>query len=223
VGGEGGHGVRTYVVTGDCGFIGRHLCAALASQEIDARVIGLDVKTGDDVLDCILPDCDVCYHLAAQTDARCSDAVEDARVNVLGSVRVFQRYRDRCVFASSCAVNYPVTPYAVSKLACEHYARMFGVRVVRLCNIFGLGGHGVHEKFAAAPRMHISGDGTQLRTYAPVLSAIIALIDARESLHVLRGEDLTVNQVADFFFPKPRLFVPRAANDIQDGRQLYPS
>lgn len=209
------------VVTGSDGFIGRHLVDALVSG--GCEVIGLDKQSGADVLDCELPNADVVFHLAAQTDAYCADAAHDAMTNVVGTVRVLERYRERVVLASSSMVSYPVAPYAISKRACEEYAKHFGAAIVRLCNIVGPGGHGVFQKFEQADELSIYGTGDQLRTYAPVQSAVSMLMDAKPGeLLILRGVELTINEIAgsDKFVNKPRRYLPARPLDMIDGRQI---
>lgn len=206
------------VVTGSAGFIGSHLVAELQAR--GHEVLGIDLIGGLDILTCDLPDADRVFHLAAQTDAYCQDAEADARANILGSLRVFKRYGSRVTFASSALVNYPSNFYAIGKRACEDYAKVFGAGVVRLCNITGVGGHSVFEKFEAADELTIFGTGMQRRHYADVSEAVSALINCRGGLVVLRGEELTVNQIADRFPNKPRRYAPAKNGDMIDGRQL---
>lgn len=206
------------LITGHRGFVGSHLCAALQARNIP--VIGIDLKEGTDILTADLPDVDRVYHLAAQTNAQTGDAAADARVNIVGTLRLLERYGTRVVFASSSAVNYPVTPYAISKRAGEDYARIYGAAVVRFCNLHGPGGHGVFECFAAADVMVIRGDGNQLRTYAPVSLAVSALIAAMPGdLNILPGVDMTVRDIAAMHPTKPVAYVPAVQTDIRDGRQ----
>src|SRR5690349_2024571 len=96
------------IVAGSAGFVGGHLYKAMADGSDD--IIGIDLKDGNDILTADLPDADRVFHLAAQTDAQSNDAISDARTNVLGTVRLLEKYGNRLVYASSCAVNYPVTP-----------------------------------------------------------------------------------------------------------------
>src|SRR4051794_27143337 len=123
------------LVTGHAGFVGIHLCKELVRRGYG--VMGIDLKYGADIVTCELPDADRVFHLAAQTDAQCEDVGKDAAVNIVGSIRVFERYRDKAVFASLSMVMYPVTPYAISKGAAEDYARYYGAAVVRFCNLYG--------------------------------------------------------------------------------------
>lgn len=207
------------VVTGSDGFIGRHVCKRLVNGKFD--VVGLDLKTGDDILTCGLPDADWVIHLAAQTSAYCEDAEIDARANILGSIRVFQRYGDKVTFASSSMVNYPTTPYAISKRACEDYAKLYGAAIVRLCNIVGPGGHSVFEAFRGSDELTIYGSGDQRRSYADIGDAVKALLGCREGLTVVGGQDLSVNEIASrFFASKPRRYLPARAGDMMDGRQI---
>lgn len=205
------------VVTGHRGFVGRHLCRALG-----AGFIGLDVKTGTDILDCALPEASRVFHLAAQTDAQSNDAASDARTNILGTLRLLDRYGARVVFASTSAVNYPVAPYAISKRAAESYARLYGGAVVRFCNLYGEGGHSVIDRFAAENSLVIRGNGEQRRTYAPVQSAVVALLAARPGeMIVLPGKTMSVNEVAAMFPGKPvthaaasKLDLPEMVQDV---------
>lgn len=206
------------IVTGSDGFIGRHLMRALAKT---GHVIGLDLKTGHDVLCCPLPDADRVYHLAAQTDARCENMQRDARDNIMMTIRLCERFGSNLVFASSSMVNYPVVPYAISKRAAEAYVQSVGGAVVRFCNIWGDGGHSVFESFASADELTIYGTGEQRRTFAPVDCAVTALLNARAGkIHVLPGDDLSVNEIASRFPHKPRRYLPGRVNDLIDARQV---
>ena len=205
------------LVTGNRGFVGGHLCSYLDSHGI--KWTGIDLKDGKDIMTAHLPDAEKVYHLAAQTNAQTDDVWDDADNNIFGTLRIVERYRHRVVFASSSAVNYPLTPYAISKRAGEDYALMYGAAVVRFCNLYGPGGHGVIDIFRESERIEIRGDGNQIRTYAPVEDAVSALIWAKPGLHILPGKDMTVNEVADMFPGKTIDHVPANAADILDGRQ----
>jgi UDP-glucose 4-epimerase len=177
------------VVTGGAGFIGSTLVDQLVAQGASVLVID-DLSTGRPEnladalgsgrvelarLDVAAPEVepaieaarpDVVYHLAAQMDVRRSveDPVEDARVNVLGSIRVARASAaagcDRLVFAGSGGTAYgepdpaelPVdetaparvtNPYGVAKRTVEDYLGTFGQLwglqgvSLRLANVYG--------------------------------------------------------------------------------------
>lgn len=200
------------VVTGSEGFIGKHLCHVLHSRCLD--FYSIDLKRGSDILTCDLPDADRVYHLAAQTDAYARDAQADARTNIAGSIRIFERYRDKVVFASSAMVNYPVNPYAISKRACEDYARFFGCAVVRLPNVYGTGGHSFMERCATQDEITIYGSGNQLRSWCHVNDAVSALMTVKPGAHVVvPGQPYSVNQIASQF-DKPKRYLPAREGDL---------
>ena len=126
------------------------------------RVIEGDIRDVD-VLKQALRDQDFCLHQAAvpSVPRSMADPWTSHDVNVNGTLRLLELARDtdlrRIVIASSSSVYgntptlpkhedmipQPVSPYAVSKLVCEYYARVwheaFGVHTVclRYFNVFG--------------------------------------------------------------------------------------
>ncbi len=149
------------IVTGGAGFIGSHVVDALLARGdevavVDSLVRGKEenVPAGaelhvrdireplDDLFDAVRPE--AVFHLAAQVDVRISvdDPVEDADVNVLGTVRILEAARTRgaqVVFASTGGAIYgeceeparedtalePLSPYGTGKLAGEEYLRAY--------------------------------------------------------------------------------------------------
>ena len=150
---------------------------------------------------------DVIVHLAAQIDARRSvaDPLFDASVNVLGSLNILEAVRNseraqqtRVVFSSTGGAIYgdlatpptvettpkePDSPYAITKLAVEHYlsyyTRIHGLEtvVIRFGNVYGPrqdphGEAGVVAIFCGRVMQNrpltIFGDGTQTRDYVHV-------------------------------------------------------
>jgi len=206
------------LVTGHKGFIGSHLEKKLLA--LGHEVLGIDLKSGSDILTADLPEVDRVIHLAAQVDAFFKDAYKDAETNILGTIRLMQRYGKNLVFISSGMVNYPQSPYAISKKCGELYASFFECPVVRLTNIYGEGGHSCWDKFREADVMLIYGSGEQRRTYASVESACGLIIKAMNEggFHILSGEEYTVNELADKF-DKPRKHFPERELDLLNAIQ----
>jgi UDP-glucose 4-epimerase len=143
------------------------------------------------------------------------------RVNVEGTLNVLIAARDegveRVVFASSSSVYgnaktmpkseqqcpEPISPYAVSKLAGEHYCRTFtelyGLETVclRYFNVFGPRQDPASEYAAVIPRfiqwalegksLEVHGDGLQSRDFSYVDNVVEANLLAAESPHVVGG------------------------------------
>jgi UDP-glucose 4-epimerase len=167
------------IVTGGAGFIGSHVVDALLARGDEVAVIDSlargrreNVAAGaelhvrdireplDDVFDAVRPE--AVYHLAAQVDVRVSveSPVDDADVNVLGTVRILETARQhgaQVVFASTGGAIYgecevaaretsalePLSPYGTGKLAAEEYIRsynrLYGTRhiALRYGNVYG--------------------------------------------------------------------------------------
>lgn len=170
------------VVTGGCGFIGRALTAALGARGCEVAVVdsnpnGIGGAGTKEMLRADIASSEACdwitayrpraiFHLAAQIDVRQSvaDPVEDARVNVMGSVNVARAAAlakaNVLVLSSSGGAIYgdasrvptpesvecrPLSPYGASKRAAEVLVETIGrlgeVRVVslRYANVYGPG------------------------------------------------------------------------------------
>ena len=167
------------VVTGGAGFIGSHVVDALLARGdevaiVDTLVTGKreNVSEGaelhvrdireplDDIFDAVQPE--AVFHLAAQADVRVSvdRPVEDAEVNVIGTIRVLEaarRHGAQVVFSSTGGAIYgecevpavetapcePLSPYGTAKLAAEEYIRAYnrlyatGHVALRYGNVYG--------------------------------------------------------------------------------------
>jgi UDP-glucose 4-epimerase len=150
------------VVTGGAGFIGSHVVDALVARDdevvvVDSLVTGKRANVPDratlevrdvrepleDVFDALRPE--AVFHLAAQADVRVSveRPVDDAHVNVLGTIRVLEaarRHGAQVIFSSTGGAIYgdsdagpaledtaltPLSPYGTAKLAGEEYLRAY--------------------------------------------------------------------------------------------------
>ncbi len=205
-----------------------------------ARWYEIDVRSED--LDAVVaaerPD--VISHQAAQVSVRRSvdDPMADASINVGGTLRVLEAARrhgvPRIVFASTGGAIYgevgagradescpcrPMSPYAISKLAVEHYLEYyratFGVEtvVLRYANVYGPrqdphGEAGVVAIFIrrilAGLTPTIFGDGEQVRDFVyvdDVVRANLAALDVRVEpasravFNIATGLDVSVNRL----------------------------
>ena len=177
----------TILITGGAGFIGSHLAAGIvrsgvakvrildnlrrgnierlpAVGEVDVIIGDIRDDANDAALRTAIQDCDVVFHLAAQSNVigAAQDSDYSISTNVLGTYRVLEAARAagvrRVVFTSSREVygdpvslpvgeDAPLQPknlYGASKCAGEAYCmamRVYGLETVilRLANVYGPG------------------------------------------------------------------------------------
>lgn len=109
------------LITGHEGFIGSNLYRYLIEKQY--VVIGLDIKSGNDILTCNLPDCDIVIHLAGIGGVR--ESIEDPakywRNNVEGTRKILEHYYDKRVLVAGSSSQYEphLNPYAASKHVIE--------------------------------------------------------------------------------------------------------
>ena len=189
---------------------------------------GLELVVGDvadpAVVRRALAGCTAVAHLAAVASVQASveDPVGTHRSNFLGTLSLCEAMREqgvrRVLFASSAAVygqngegtaidedtaKAPLTPYAVDKLASEHYLdfyrRQHGLEpaVFRFFNIFGPRQDpsspysGVISIFAERARggqpITVFGDGEQTRDFVYVADLVALLVQALEAPQAVAG------------------------------------
>ena len=112
------------LLTGCDGFIGKHLYIHLSTKH---KVIGLDVKSGNDLLVCDLNyNVDLVIHLAARSGIKDSlnNPTDYWKNNVIASKRLFDHFKNtKILYASSSTAYEPFrNPYAMSKYAMEQIA-----------------------------------------------------------------------------------------------------
>src|SRR5215212_1162880 len=171
------------LITGGAGFIGSHVADGYLAEGHDvvvvddlstghranlperARLCEADLTDGAElarILETERPD--VVNHHAAQRSVRVSveDPAEDARINVIGSLRLLELSRrygvKKVIFISTGGAIYgedtpiptpedapawPVSPYGIAKLSVEHYLYYYGVQfglssvILRYANVYG--------------------------------------------------------------------------------------
>jgi len=163
------------------------------------------------------------------------DPLAANEVNITGTLNVLLAARDnkvrKVVYASSSSVYgdtptlpkkedmvpHPQSPYAVSKLAGEHYCRVFqevyglATACLRYFNVYGPGQNPDSQYAAVIPRfirwasegspLIIFGDGEQTRDFTFIADAVEADILAAESnasgvFNIGRGKSIAINELA---------------------------
>ena len=204
----------------------------------ERNAAGIDVlesDLADAALPSILAGVDGVYHLAGQPGVRASwgETFElYLRRNVLATQRVFEAAADagvRVVFASSSSVYgdaeryptpedvvpQPISPYGITKLACEHLAvaieRARGLQSValRYFTVYGprqrpdMAFTAMLEALARGETFRLFGDGCAARSFTYVGDAVAATIAAMERgrpgeiYNVGGGDEATMNEAID--------------------------
>ena len=211
---------------------------------------GLDVRSVDLSEDSLaFGGFDAVFHLAGQPGVRSFGDVFSLylRRNVLASQRVFEAAaRDgvKVVFASSSSVYgaaevyptpedtplHPLSPYGISKLACEHladaYRRQFGLDcvVLRYFNAFGprqrpdMAFTRIAKALATGERFELYGEGSQSRSWtyvSDVVDATIAALDGHGTYNVGGALEATMNESIE-------LFERLAGHTLYVRRHIYP-
>ncbi len=164
-------------ITGHKGFIGSHLF-----KKIEA--VGMDKKDKKDIRYNALPEADLVYHLAAQTDVQesISNPANDAFHNIMGTLEIIKQYPNaRIIYTGSAASNEIRSPYGLSKKTGAEYLKLLHKNYVicNLPNVYG-GGRGVQERFKNEDPITVYGDGEQTRDFVHVDSIVHALILAKD-------------------------------------------
>jgi nucleoside-diphosphate-sugar epimerase len=184
----------------------------------DAEAVELDLATAGDELAHLVEGVDGIFHLAGQPGVRSSFGSDFALYverNVVASQRLFEAaalHGIRVVFASSSSIYgdaealptpegaaaRPISPYGVTKLACEHLAfalgRTAGLEAVglRYFTVYGprqrpdMAFTRLLEALADGGTFPLLGDGSAARSFTYVADAVGATLSAME--HGRAGE-----------------------------------
>lgn len=166
------------VVTGYLGFIGSQLMPHLP----DGTIV-LDIKDGNDILTCDLPDADVVIHLAAEPGVvkSMAEPYSSAETNILGTIRLLEHYKDaKFIFASSGGTIQETieSPYGLTKYVGEEYIKLLhdNYVILRFCNVYGKGSRSVVDKWLNEDTLTIYGDGKTNRIYGHVSDIVRAIV-----------------------------------------------
>lgn len=235
------------LVTGHLGFIGSHLIEKYPWAH------GIDLKSGGDIRTFQSDEkYDVIFHCAAKASVIGSfqDPKEFHEHNVLGTLNLLEYARKtgaNIVFSSSSSVYGdskiptkedelvdPMSPYAIQKLICEEYLKLYwklGVKSIalRYFNVFGerQPNDGAYKtvlstffgQYKDGKPFSIVGGGKQRRDFVYVKDVVEANVKAYEWLlnasdfeifNIGSGKNYSVNEVTDMIDPEyPRFFLEK--------------
>ncbi|MFO7832642.1 MAG: NAD-dependent epimerase/dehydratase family protein [Halohasta sp.] len=200
----------------------------------------VDLHRGDireaSARDALIAEADIVYHEAAlvSVEESLERPVESHGTNVAATVDLLDTAREhdtRVVFASSCAIYgdptgvpisetepaSPLSPYAVDKLAADHYVRVYGRQfdfptvALRYFNVYGPGQHGDYsgvidafvERARAGEPLEVHGAGDQTRDFVHVSDIVRANLAAGVTPHTGRaynigtGREATIRELAE--------------------------
>jgi len=204
---------------------------------------------------------DLISHHAAQMDVRKSvaDPAYDANVNILGTINLLQNCvkfkTKKFIFASTGGAiygeqdyfpadekhpNQPLSPYGITKLACEKYLFFFkethglDYTILRYANVYGPrqnphGEAGVvaifSQRMLRGEQAFVNGDGTQTRDYVFVGDVVnaneLALTQGAGKIYNIgTGIETDVNTLFDAIASQMDHPVERKHREGQPGEQL---
>lgn len=204
---------------------------------------------------------DYVFHLAAQISV--PESVEnpkkDAEINILGTLNILSlsvKYGiKKIIFSSSGGAIYgenapipttedycpnPISPYAISKLACEHYIKFFSKEfsldytILRYSNVYGpkqtpKGEAGVvaifTENMLNNQEVTIYGTGEQIRDFVHVYDVIQANILSldrakNEIINISTNEATSINELFNIMkeetnYNKKPIYHPKRPGDLE--------
>jgi UDP-glucose 4-epimerase len=206
----------------------------LVLNEDNCNFINCDILNHNDLEAIVKDGIDYIFHEAAQPGVRASieDPLKPYRVNIIGTLNILKTATDnevkKVINASSSSVygtveylpfneehpTRPLSPYGVSKLAAEHYCRVF-------YEIYGLSTVSIRYFTVYGPRMRpdlaipiftrkflnneppeVFGDGEQTRDFTyvdDIITANVKLLETSdldgEVINIGSGNRITLNEL----------------------------
>jgi len=245
------------LVTGGAGFIGSHVVDLLVKQKKKVLIVD-NFSTGKksnlnpsaqllqkDISSLKKRDLNginVIIHLAFLPLVQHSlqHPEETEQNNVGGTIHLLELARKvalkKFIFASSCVVYQITSPYAVQKLCCEEYCKLYEklygipMAILRYLNVYGSrqdassSYSGVIARFRRLKQkgkpFEIFGDGKQQRDFIAVeevAKKTVKAIALKGIYDVGTGKPMSVNQVADWIGGKnwPRKHLPARKGEMR--------
>jgi UDP-glucose 4-epimerase len=214
---------KKILITGHLGFIGHALFVSMANS--GHYIDGMDIQTGRNILTAELPEADIVIHLAAQSEVveSVKDPMNDALVNIVGTIRLLQHYKNaRFIFISSeGAIQETIeSPYGMSKLCAEEYIKLLckDYVILRLPNVYGDPDSGSVVDLFINGEVKVYGNGSQTRDYVHVLDVVDAIKQSLEwvggTYHLGSLEYHTVQELAETT-GKPITYLPKRPGELQ--------
>jgi UDP-2-acetamido-2,6-beta-L-arabino-hexul-4-ose reductase len=208
--------MRSVLITGARGFLGRNLAAHLLARG-DCTLRLCDLETSEDELKGWLCEAEVIYHLAGVN--RPQDPAEFESGNFGFTARICELLREagrtpRIVFASSIQAELE-NPYGISKRRAEEALCEFAsesgteVRIFRLKNLFGKWCRPNYNSVVATFCHNIAND------------LPIAISDPANEVELSYVDDVVAAFLADGTIPSYRIALGDLAGRIEGFRSLY--
>lgn len=136
--------MKTVLVTGSKGFIGKNLMEALSRQE-GVKVAGFDISDDIPNLDILLEEVDIIYHLAGVNRPQNIEEFESGNTGLTQEIiSLLEKHNKKPAIVMSSSIQAGIdNPYGVSKRKAEdllfNYSKRTGapVYIYRLTNVFG--------------------------------------------------------------------------------------
>lgn len=192
--------LKTALVTGSAGFVGRHLVPRLRNEGYDVKT--LDIKEGNGILKSlpiVKRRYDLVVHLAANiedVDARIKGThrgFNDIALDLCVAEYVYNNPPKEClIWPTSCAIDNPNDPYAWVKLTGE---KIFGtlskhnIRVVMLRPFSGYGDDQalsypfpaiLQRAFSKQDPLYVWGSGEQIRDFIHIDDLVEAFMIGKD-------------------------------------------
>lgn len=166
------------LITGHKGYIGSRLLKHIPDAEV----------LEGSIVNAVLPDVDVIYHLAAYASVPESwNRPVDYMENLRTTVKLVHAYPNaKIIYASTCSTKDPSgSPYGFSKWAAAEYLKRFHKNwvITMFPNVFGDSPRSVVDIFRTRNELKINGDGTNVRDYVHVDDIVEGLVQAKDWPH----------------------------------------